>query len=157
VKAGRGVSFLSHPKRKKRIWDGAPDLRICSAGLLAGSSADFPVRAPDPCPVLQARLGWICKDVSDGAVEFISVANKAVVVLSLPESAFSAECVVSGFCGEVLPGFDDLRKLLAGKQFRHNVNVVRHDAPSEKLVVLSLPEAQGRSHGASDAMVEECA
>ena len=46
---------------------------------------------------------------------------------------------------------------LAWEESRHNVNVVGHDAPGEKSVMHSLAEAQGRSHGAGDAHVEEWA
>ena len=139
-----------HPAATKK-------LRTCSAGLLAGCSAGFPARAPNPSPVLQSCFGWVFDDVPDSAVKFVSIADQAVVVLSLPELTLSSERLVCGFCRKVLPGFDDLRKLLAWEESHHHVNVVGHNAPGEKPVVLSLPEAQGRGHGSGDTMIVECA
>ena len=46
---------------------------------------------------------------------------------------------------------------MAWEESRHNVNVVGHDAPCRKPVVLALPEAQGCNHGTRDAIVEEWA
>jgi len=116
---------------------------------------DLPVHAPNPSPVLQFRFDGVLDNVPDGAVEFISIADQAVIVLSLPELTFSSERLICCFRGKALPGFDDLRNLLAGKKSRHNVNVIGHDAPGEKPVALSLAEAQGRGHSATDAHVKE--
>lgn len=133
------------------------ELRSCSAGLLAGWSAGFPAGAPNPGPVLQSRFGWVFGDVADGAVQFVSIPDQAIVVLSLPELAFASECMVGGFGGKVFPGFDNSGQFLAGEEFHRHVNVVGHDAPGEQPVMLSLAEAQGRGHGSGDAMVVECA
>ena len=113
--------------------------------------------APNPGPVLQSGFGRVFCDVTDGAGGLVSVADQEVVIVYVPESAFASEGVVGGFCGEGFPGFDDRGKLAAWEESDYHVNVVGHDAPGEKPVVLSLAEAQGCGHGAGDALVHECA
>ena len=156
----KGRSRVGHAPRLYSGYGGADEDVRATAGREAGVTRKrllLRSRAPNPGPVLQSCFGGVFDDVTDGAGGLVSIANQAVVVLSVPESAFASECVVGGFGREVFPGLDDRGKLPAREEFYYYMNVVGHDAPGKKPVMLSLAEAQGRGHGAGDAMVHECA
>jgi hypothetical protein len=66
-----------------------------------------------------------------------------VEIFSLPEGSVQLQHFLSVLRGKRFPGVENLRKSIAREETDHDVDVIRHDAPSEQAITLLIEVAEG--------------
>ena len=99
----------------------------------------------------ETRLYGILVDVVDGLKEMRLVADEAVPVFAMPDRvagrfAETALMIANLAGGEFFPGGDDLGDGPAVGWFEEDVDVIRHDNPSDEVVSQAIKRQQGLLH-----------